>query len=164
MAFCPQCGSEAAGSFCPKCGAAIGLAGSAPGSYSAPAASATVVSSGGLSENVAAALCYVLGLITGIVFLVLAPYNQNRNIRFHAFQSIFFHLAAIVLWMVYFMLSGMLGVMTHHLSFFITFPLSLLIGLGLFCTWLYLMYAAFSNKKVILPVIGPLAEKQANSL
>ena len=36
MAFCPQCGTEAAGAFCPKCGAALGLAGTAPGSYSVP--------------------------------------------------------------------------------------------------------------------------------
>ena len=45
----------------------------------------------GLEENLACALCYALGLLTGIVFLVLAPYNQNKLIRFHAFQSIFFH-------------------------------------------------------------------------
>ncbi len=50
---------------------------------------AAVATSSGLQENVAAALCYALGFITGILFLVLEPYNKNRNIRFHAFQSIF---------------------------------------------------------------------------
>ena len=33
-------------------------------------------------------LCYVT-LIPAIIFLVVAPYNQNRLIRFHAWQSIF---------------------------------------------------------------------------
>ncbi len=55
------------------------------------------VSAPGLTENVASALCYALGWITGIVFLVLAPYNQNRTVRFHAWQSIFFFGAATIL-------------------------------------------------------------------
>lgn len=159
MAFCPQCGAEGAGSFCPKCGAALGLAGSAPGGYSVPPATAAV--NAGLSDTAASALCYVLGLITGVLFLVLAPYNQNRTVRFHAFQSIFFHLGAIIFWIAYVMISGMLNVMTHHLSLFLTFPLSVLVGFGLFGVWLYLMYSAFNGKKVVLPIVGPLAEKQA---
>ena len=83
MAFCANCGSQVDGRFCPKCGAAIaGGAGPAapppsvpnPGARRLTAAAAPA----GLTENVACALCYVLGLITGILFLVLAPYNQNR--------------------------------------------------------------------------------------
>jgi uncharacterized membrane protein len=31
-----------------------------------------------MQDNVASALCYVLGLVTGIIFLVMAPYSQNR--------------------------------------------------------------------------------------
>ena len=54
----------------------------------------------GMTDNVAGALCYVLGLVTGIVFLVLAPYNQNKFVRFHAFQSIFFHVAFIGIWVL----------------------------------------------------------------
>jgi uncharacterized membrane protein len=160
MAFCPQCGAEAAGNFCPKCGASTQFAGASAGGFTPPP-SASAASSSGMTENVAAALCYLLGLITGIIFLVLAPYNQNRTVRFHAFQSIFFHVGAIIFWIVYVMLSGMLGVMTHHLSIFLTFPLSFLVGIALFATWLYLMYSAYNGKQVILPVVGPLAEKQA---
>ncbi|MFZ0589680.1 MAG: hypothetical protein WAM39_04305 [Bryobacteraceae bacterium] len=161
MAFCPQCGAEAAGNFCPKCGAAMQFAGAPAGGFQPPPASASAASSSGISENVASALCYLLGLITGIIFLVLAPYNQDRTVRFHAFQSIFFHVGTIVFWIAYVMLSGMLGVMTHHLSIFLTFPLSFLLGIGLFATWLYLMYSAYNGRKVILPLVGPLAEKQA---
>lgn len=27
--------------------------------------------------------------------------------------------------------------------------------------WLYLMYSAYTNRKIVVPVVGPLAEKQA---
>ena len=86
MAFCPTCGAPVDGRFCAKCGTPAAAntqsaAGSPQPSYSSHHPSV------GLTDNVAAALCYALGLITGILFLVLAPYNQNRTIRFHAFQS-----------------------------------------------------------------------------
>src|ERR1700731_1582662 len=68
---------------------------SAPGGYVQPAPAVA-----GMTDNMAGALCYLFGFITGILFLVLAPYNQNRNIRFHAFQSIFLNVAWVVLWIV----------------------------------------------------------------
>lgn len=89
MPFCATCGSAVEGQFCAKCGSRVGAA---PSVASGPA----MQSSGTMTDNVASALCYVLGLITGIIFLVLAPYNKNRSIRFHAFQSIFLHVACIV--------------------------------------------------------------------
>jgi uncharacterized membrane protein len=54
-----------------------------------------------MADNVASTLCYVLGLITGIIFLVLEPYSKNRAIRFHAFQSIFLNLVVIVIEIVF---------------------------------------------------------------
>src|SRR6202158_5096322 len=105
MAFCPNCGSSVDGRFCAKCGASVNIAGDlgAAGTPSAAPSSGIPASAApaGLTENAAAALCYVLGLITGILFLVLAPYNQNRLIRFHAFQSIFLHVVCIVVWLAF---------------------------------------------------------------
>lgn len=152
MAFCPNCGSQVTGSFCPNCGTQIGATpggttGSAYGSV--PPASST----SGLSENVAGALCYLFGFITGIVFLVVAPYNQNRTVRFHAFQSIFLSVA----WVVCSICVGILGSITHGFGFF----LGPLISLLFFLIWIYMMFTAFNNKKIKLPVIGDLAEKQA---
>ena len=81
MAFCATCGAAVEGSFCAKCGSQVGAAPSA--------SSGTAMQvSGAMADNVASALCYLVGLITGIIFLVLAPYNKNPVIRFHAFQSI----------------------------------------------------------------------------
>jgi uncharacterized membrane protein len=33
--------------------------------------------------------------------------------------------------------------------------------LGCLALWLFLMYKAYNNQKFMLPIIGPLAEKQA---
>ena len=99
----------------------------------------------------ACALCYLAGLITGILFLVLAPYNQNKTIRFHAFQSIFLNVAWIIFWIVLHMI----------LPWGAALILSPLIGLAGLFLWLFMMWKAYQNQKVKLPVIGDLAEKQA---
>jgi uncharacterized membrane protein len=164
MTYCAQCGTEVTGAFCPQCGAAAN-AGGPQATYAAPGSpvnpSAAAVAAPGMSENVASALCYLLGLVTGIIFLVLAPYNQNRVVRFHAFQAIFFHVGAIILWIGLMIVMGLFGFITHGLSVFFSLFLYPVLGLALFITWLYLMYAAYSNKMVVLPIIGPLAQKQA---
>lgn len=173
MAFCPNCGAQVTGTFCPNCGAnvaaaagsaagpgatgaAAGGAGTAGASY-VPPGPPPVAAPAGMSENVAGALCYLAGLITGIIFLVIAPYNQNKFVRFHAFQSIFGHIAIIVFWIVYAIIGGILVFLTHGFGFFL-YPL---FGLLIFILWLYMMYSAYNNKKVKLPIIGDLAERQA---
>src|SRR5437867_4021886 len=96
MPFCASCGAEVQGSFCPACGKPVGAApGAAPGAV--PVGGPPAATSAGLQENMANTLCYLLGLITGVLFLVLEPYNRNRNVRFHAFQSIFLHVGVIAL-------------------------------------------------------------------
>ena len=149
MAFCANCGSPVEGRFCPKCGSPAGAAGGPPASQ--PLAGA------GLTDNAASALCYVLGFVTGIIFLVMAPYNQNRTIRFHAFQSIFLSVAWFVVW---FALDILLGLM-HMAGVFGVFFLSPLIGLGFFVLWIYMIGMAYQGKQVLVPVIGPLAQQQA---
>jgi uncharacterized membrane protein len=115
-----------------------------------------------MADNVASALCYALGLITGIIFLVLEPYSKNRLIRFHAFQSIFMHVAIIVLYIAFGIvfrimieIAGVFGLITG-----IIWPI---MGLGSLCLWLYLIISAYQGKTIVLPVIGPIAQKQANS-
>src|SRR5271166_3264727 len=115
MAFCANCGAEASGRFCQKCGAPLGAAPgpnpmpppppppgmNPPGSQPyPPPLPPPAAPSLGMTDNMAGALCYLFGFITGILFLVLAPYNQDRNIRFHAFQSIFLNIAWVILWIV----------------------------------------------------------------
>jgi len=112
-----------------------------------------------MADNVAGALCYVLGFITGIIFLVIAPYNQNRGIRFHAFQSIFLSVGVIV---VRIALSIVFGILFATGGFWflwaLFWPLFGLLCLGI---WLYMMFQTYQGKTVVLPIIGPLAQKQA---
>ncbi len=153
MAFCANCGSQVEGRFCPKCGAAVNVTGGNVGAAATPAPAPVAPATAGLTDNAASALCYALGLITGILFLVLAPYNQNRNIRFHAFQSIFFHVAAIVVWIGL----SIISVMTHGMMIF----LAPLVWLAFFVLWLILIIKAYQGQKLVLPVIGAMAEQQA---
>ena len=156
MVYCASCGGPVEGKFCAKCGTAVGAA---PGPEPLPTG-ATPLSAPGLDENVASALCYLAGVITGVLFLVLAPYNQNRTIRFHAFQSIFFHVATFILWMavvVFIMVFSQIP----FLGPLIRLLLSATLGIGVLCAWLLLMYKAYNREKLVLPVIGPIAEKQA---
>ncbi len=114
-----------------------------------------------MTDNVAGALCYLAGLITGVLFLALAPYNQSKFVRFHAFQSIFFNVAWIALWIVEMIFSAILHTILPFGIGLLFSLLGLVIWLGGFLIWLFLMYKAYSNEKFMLPVIGALAEKQA---
>ncbi|MGP0073895.1 MAG: DUF4870 domain-containing protein [Bryobacteraceae bacterium] len=113
-----------------------------------------------MTDNLAGALCYLFGFITGILFLVLAPYNQNRTIRFHAFQSIFLNIAWVVLWIVI----RIILIPFRYIPFlglFISLVLTSVLGLGGLILWLYMMFKTYNGEKVVLPVIGPMADKQA---
>jgi len=159
MAFCPNCGTQVAGRFCPNCGSAVGAdtAGGGPG-YAPPNSPGASVQAGGLTDNVAGALCYLLGFITGIIFLVISPYNRNRTVRFHAFQSIFGSLALIVIDILLGIASGILYAV--HI-WWLSHTMWLLWELLVFIGWLYLMFSTYNNRKIKLPVVGDLGEKQA---
>jgi uncharacterized membrane protein len=161
MAFCANCGAEAPGNFCPKCGAPI--AAGAPGA-ARPAAPPAAASSG-MTENLAGALCYLVGFITGILFLVLEPYNKNPRVRFNAFQSIFFHLTWIVFWIamtvLQIIMAAILPWSLHFILSLLSVVVWLVIGLGGFVLWIMLMFKAYNNSPIVLPIIGPLAQKQA---
>ncbi len=166
MAFCTNCGTQTNGQFCPNCGASVGpqppgstgtttgMPPPPPPNYGPPPPYATSTSSG-LSANVVAALCYApfgIGLICEIIFLVIEPYSRDRLVRFHAFQGLFLHGAAILFWMA----SAVLAVITHGLTLLL-YPV---VGLALFVLTIVLMIKAYQNEQFRLPVIGDLAAKQ----
>jgi Predicted membrane protein len=147
MAFCNMCGTQIAdGTF--TCAACAGRS---------SAASAAAAPAQGMADNVAGMLAYIT-IIPAIVFLLVAPYNRNRFIRFHAWQNIFFVIAWTVLWMA-------LSIVVHipflgWLSVLI-WPLIVLAG---FILWIVLLLKANQGQMYKLPVIGDLAEKQANAM
>jgi uncharacterized membrane protein len=163
MAFCANCGAQVQGRFCAKCGATVDAAAPPPGAGAGPQAAnyppppPPLAAGAPLANNVAAALCYALGLVTGILFLVLEPYSRNRAIRFHAFQSIFLHVAAIIVYFVF----AMVFMMVRMAGLWFIGLLWPLIGLTFFVIWIYMVVSAYQGKTVVLPVIGPLAQQQA---
>ncbi len=123
--------------------------------------SPTPAASTGMSNNVAGFLCYLVGWITGLIFLLIEPYKNDKTVRFHAFQSIFFNVALIAVYIGVFVLSMILGLITHGLSVFVMGPLLMIIWLGVLVIWIFLMVKAYNNQIFKLPVIGELAAKQA---
>jgi uncharacterized membrane protein len=109
----------------------------------------------GLSDNAASGLAYVT-FIPAIVFLVTAPYNQNKTIRFHSWQSIFLFIACVAIDVA---LSVLLRV---PFLGFMTLLLWPLVGLAFFIVWILLLIKAFNGQRFKLPIIGDLAEKQAS--
>ena len=153
MTYCVKCGAsiaEGAG-FCAACGTPV----------SAVAQGVAVASGGtqstGLPSNVAAALTYLVGFITGIVFLAIEPYNKDPFVRFHAFQSIFLSVVYLVISILWGAVFGMLSFI--EMGFF--WSLFSLVRLAFLLLWLFLMYKAYNKERFSLPVIGPLAAKQA---
>ena len=115
-------------------------------------------SSTGLAPNVAGALAYLLGPITGILFFLLE--KENRFVRYHAAQSITLGLLWIALSVVFSVLSGML-VMVPVLGWLVALLLSVVFGLGGFFLWLFLMWRAFQGREWESPIAGPMARKLA---
>ncbi len=102
-------------------------------------------SSTGLAENVAGLLCYVLGWVSGLVFVLIE--RKSKFVRFHAIQSIYafgvIHLAVIVL--------GWIPLIGVVLASIIS-----VIGVVL---WIVLMIKAYRGERYKLPWAGNLAEK-----
>jgi uncharacterized membrane protein len=105
----------------------------------------------GLAPNVAGALAYVLGPLTGILFLVIE--KRNPFVRFHAAQSVVFGVVWIVLSIVISIIGMMLGVIPI-LGWLIGLALSLGLAVGGLGIWLLLMYEAFSGNEWELPLVG----------
>jgi len=156
MANCAKCGAAlSAGTvFCGSCGTPVAAA-----AAGTPPAAAAAPTSSGLTSNVAGALAYFT-IIPAIIFLVVEPYNKDRFIKFHAFQSLFFNLAWVVL-IIGMMIVGFILAWIPVIGWILDILLWLAIGLGGFGLWVYTMYQAYSEKKFMLPVIGKLAEQQA---
>jgi uncharacterized membrane protein len=114
----------------------------------------------GLTPNIAGALSYSLGIITGILFLVLEPYRRDRFVRFHAMQSILYFVAAVAFNILWRIMIGILMSISGWIAV-VAFPIRMLISLGLFGLWLFLMFQAFNQREFSLPIIGAIAKKQA---
>ena len=116
----------------------------------------------GLDPNVAGGLSYVLGWLTGLIFVFI---ERDRFVRFHAFQSIITFGGITVIWILMTILSAILGripvidVLWWIVSLLLTFALAL----GGLALWIILMVMEFQGRRFKLPIIGDYAERYAES-
>ena len=99
-------------------------------------------SSTGLEENVAGFLCYLLGFITGIIFLMIE--KKSSFVKFHAKQST---IASLILFVIL-LIIGWIPILGG---------LAWILGLIL---WVVLMIKALQGKRYLLPIVGKLAEEK----
>jgi len=100
----------------------------------------------GMDQNVAGLLCYLVGWVTGIIFLVLE--KDNKFVKFHAIQSIIVFGAITVVGIIFRFIPFIGGILSW-----------LLWALG-FILWIILMVKAYRGEKYKLPVAGAIAENQ----
>ena len=104
-------------------------------------------SSTGLDPNLAGLFCYLLGLITGIVFLIIE--KESRFVRFHAYQSLAVFGAIFVLSLI----AGFIPVIGTLISILLA-PVGLIL-------WILLMVKAYQGERYKIPVAGDWAEDQS---
>ena len=102
-------------------------------------------SSTGLDENVAGFFCYLLGFITGIVFLLVE--KKSNFVKFHAMQSTITFLGLFVILMILGMIP-IIGLLAYPI-----WILSLIL-------WLLLMIKALKGERYMLPIVGKMAEEK----
>ena len=104
----------------------------------------TEKTSTGFNANVAAALSYLVGFVTGIIFLVIE--KENKFVRFHAMQStlVFAGIVAVDILLQIVPILGALVVI------FVVIPLSAIL-------WLPLMFKAYQGEEFKLPLVGQMA-------
>jgi len=112
----------------------------------------------GLNENIAAALSYLLGPISGIVVLVLE--RENKFVRFHALQSTLWFL---FLWIIFWVVGLITGLpLIGWLIGIVVWPVMLIWRLVLVGSKLFLMFKAATGSQFKLPFVGDVAWNQVN--
>lgn len=98
------------------------------------------------NENLMAAASYLLGFITGIIFLLLE--KQNKFVRFHAMQSTILFGGVFIINIAL----GFIPILGWLAGIFLSF--------AAFILWIVLMWKAFQGEMYKVPYVGDLAEKQ----
>jgi uncharacterized membrane protein len=101
-----------------------------------------------IKPNVAGLLCYLVGWVTGLIFLIIE--KESKFVRFHAIQSIAAYVVLFVIYLIFWFIP------------IIGWIINIFVGIAMFVLWIVLMYKAYQGEKFKLPIVGDFAEKQAN--
>jgi uncharacterized membrane protein len=149
MASCSKCGTllEENASFCGNCGQ--------PANLLPPGSPAMAEKNSGMDENIAGLLCYVLGWVTGLIFLFI---DQRPFVRFHAAQSIVIfgglQIIYLALGRVFLASSGVVGFGTAGM-------LRGIVAMVEFALWIVLMIKAYQGQKFRVPIVADIADSIA---
>ncbi|MGH9727212.1 MAG: DUF4870 domain-containing protein [Candidatus Acidiferrales bacterium] len=115
----------------------------------------------GLSENAAGLLCYVLGWITGLIFLLI---DKRPFVRFHAAQSLVtfgaLHIITIILAMA-FIGGGFFGGAFSWSAFGFWAVILGIIKLGCLILWIVCMVKAYQHERFRVPFAANIADQIA---
>ena len=100
--------------------------------------------SSGFDANVAAALSYLVGFVSGLVFLLVE--KDNKFVRFHAMQSTLFFIGIVIIDVVL----QVIPILGALVVIFLLIPLSAVV-------WLLMMYKAYQGEDYKLPLVGQWA-------
>jgi uncharacterized membrane protein len=164
MPHCTKCGAavaEGAG-FCGNCGTPLGSAQAAAPSPTAgqpaPGSVTPASTQPGIAENVAGALCYVLGWLTGLIFFFI---DKRPFVRFHAAQSIVVFGALNILLIVLGAVFGISMMAAGWAGISIGWAIYGLVELVVLVLWIVLMIKAYQGQKFRVPVAADVAESIA---
>jgi uncharacterized membrane protein len=156
MATCTQCGGEVQDglSFCPKCGQAMG------GGQSTQSSQAMEQKADPqMAENVAGLLSYVLGWVTGIIFLII---DKRPFVRFHAGQSIVLFGGLQIISIIFSIVLGRGMMMGGGGAFGLVGMVYFLIEMAALVLWIVLMVKAYKGEKFRVPVAADIADSIFN--
>lgn len=178
VARCMDCGDELCGecrieigtkSYCakhaPQHSAEEGMTagastsrGTSGASTSQGASGAEVASSTGLDANVAGLLCYVLGWISGLIFLIIE--NKSDFVKFHAYQSLLTFAGLAVVNILFSLVRILPGMSFAPVSMLLGLA-GVLVGVAALIAWIIGMVQAYQGVRYKFPIVGDMAEKYA---
>jgi uncharacterized membrane protein len=123
--------------------------------------SRTAETSLGMDQNVAAAVAYILGFLSGLV--VFFAEDENQQVRWHGAQSmVVFGGLVIGVWVLNTVLWTLFWSISNFGIWGIISLLTTLLWLGIFVMWIYLVVTAYQGKTVRVPVAGGIADGLVN--
>ncbi len=111
------------------------------------------------------ALCYIIGIIVPL-FVLFTEKKKDKFLAFHAWQSLIFAVALMVIFFGLAIILGILGfipgvnvivIPLAGLLSCLTFPLMIVVAIYV----LFMAYKAYMGEKYKIPTIGDMAEKRA---
>lgn len=139
--------------FCSSCGASTGAG-------TSPPAAGSALNFPGIAANVAGLLCYLLWPVASIFFLLAGPYNKDKFVRFHAYQSLLLGLAAIAVGFALSIATAIVGLIPI-LGWLVSSIVWIAFAMCVLVLAILMMSKAYNGERYRLPVIGDAAFRYA---